>query len=304
MVGVISINFLNLLLIQEGIISSRFNFFGVYSLLYGILLRRYKLDQGKDNSVRIRFNLFENILLIVISAYTVIQISFVEEPQFFGYDDLETIPGILLMLVSSFRGAIRFFRNSDAATLEKLLFGSSSVLSLLLVGEFLIDYSTSGNTYYVITLSIFLLTYIFINALIIHGLAMTKSSQFASTSKYNNSGLSEDSQIDIAEKLESYLMQSAPFLDPHYSLDLLSEDIGIPKAQISQTLSIHFKKNFFEWMNEKRALKAKETIDLDSEEKLSVKEVMYNSGFNSKSTFLKHFKNLTGHTPTEYRKLK
>jgi len=36
---------------------------------------------------------------------------------------------------------------------------------------------------------------------------------------------------------------------------------------------------------------------------MTIQEIMYQSGFNSKSSFNKEFKKLNGTTPSEYRKL-
>ena len=42
-------------------------------------------------------------------------------------------------------------------------------------------------------------------------------------------------------------------------------------------------------------------VDVSTTEK-AIQEIMYQAGFNSKSSFNKEFKKLNGITPTEYRK--
>jgi AraC-like DNA-binding protein len=40
----------------------------------------------------------------------------------------------------------------------------------------------------------------------------------------------------------------------------------------------------------------------DADPKVTIQEIMYQAGFNSKSSFNKEFKKLNGVTPTEYRR--
>ena len=61
-------------------------------------------------------------------------------------------------------------------------------------------------------------------------------------------------------------------------------------------------KNFYNYIN---ALRIKEFIRLASlpeSKKYTMLSLAYECGFNSKSTFNKHFKENTGKTPTEYFK--
>ena len=45
-------------------------------------------------------------------------------------------------------------------------------------------------------------------------------------------------------------------------------------------------------------------VKLKTNKKITIIEAMYQSGFNSKSSFNKEFKKLTGQTPSEFKKSK
>jgi AraC-like DNA-binding protein len=55
-------------------------------------------------------------------------------------------------------------------------------------------------------------------------------------------------------------------------------------------------------VNEYRIKKAMEILRDPQHEKMTVLEVLYEVGFNSKSSFNTVFKKYTGKTPTQYRK--
>lgn len=55
-------------------------------------------------------------------------------------------------------------------------------------------------------------------------------------------------------------------------------------------------------MNEYRIEKAMEILKDPSQKELTVLEILYQVGFNSKSSFNTSFKKYTGKTPTDFRK--
>ena len=60
--------------------------------------------------------------------------------------------------------------------------------------------------------------------------------------------------------------------------------------------------HFFDFVNEYRIKKAMEILADASKNHLTVLEILYEVGFNSKSSFNTAFKKYTKQTPTEYRK--
>jgi AraC-like DNA-binding protein len=92
-----------------------------------------------------------------------------------------------------------------------------------------------------------------------------------------------------------------PYLDDALTLQKLAEKISIPEKQLSILINQSAGKHFFDFINEFRINYAK-TL-LKEQPQLTVLEVLYEAGFNSKSSFYTAFKKETGITPTDYRKL-
>ena len=90
------------------------------------------------------------------------------------------------------------------------------------------------------------------------------------------------------------------FLNPDLTIKDVADHIGSNTKNVSQVINQMHQKNFFDYINSYRCAEVKQI--LKAEENSTILEAMYHSGFNSKSSFNKEFKKLTGQTPTEYKK--
>jgi AraC-like DNA-binding protein len=60
--------------------------------------------------------------------------------------------------------------------------------------------------------------------------------------------------------------------------------------------------SFYDFINTYRVEKAKQLLTEGAYRNAKVIHIAYDSGFSHKSTFLRSFKKVTGHTPSEFRK--
>jgi len=104
----------------------------------------------------------------------------------------------------------------------------------------------------------------------------------------------------VLQVLSKYMNTEKPYLDPELSLQKLAVGIHLPEKQLSQLINQHIGKHFFDYVNEFRIDKAK--VLLKEQTDLTVLEILYEIGFNSKSSFYTAFKKETHQTPTAYRK--
>lgn len=102
--------------------------------------------------------------------------------------------------------------------------------------------------------------------------------------------------------LESYMQASEPYLDPDLSVETLANNIDANPKQLSTLINQYMGKNFFNYVNAYRIEKAKLLLSDPVQAKRSVLVILYEVGFNSKSSFNTAFKKYTGHTPSSYRK--
>jgi len=119
--------------------------------------------------------------------------------------------------------------------------------------------------------------------------------------KYRNSSLTEDRKEEINVLLNDYFIKKRPFLNPDLDMRLLSDALDVPKHQLTEVLSTVMKKNFFQYVNEYRVEAVKKM--LVKKRDYSIEAIGYECGFNSKSSFFKVFKQITGMTPLNWYKL-
>lgn len=107
----------------------------------------------------------------------------------------------------------------------------------------------------------------------------------------------------ILKKIVNALKKDRLYLNPELNLKDLSEAIDSNSRKVSQVINDTLGKSFFDLINTYRIEAAKERFKKNKDSKLTVLEIMYDVGFNSKSSFNTQFKNRTGLTPSEYMKL-
>ncbi len=102
--------------------------------------------------------------------------------------------------------------------------------------------------------------------------------------------------------VEDFMKNEEPFLDASLTLHSLAGKTEIPAKDLSLLINHHLSKHFFDFVNEYRIEKAKELLSSPDRKEYTVLEILYEVGFNSKSSFNTAFKKHCGLTPTEYRK--
>ena len=120
--------------------------------------------------------------------------------------------------------------------------------------------------------------------------------------------ISED-QIDTSQihseeinKLKQVMVTNEPFLDASLTINKLSRQLNMSSRELSVLINQELNQHFFDFINAYRIEKAKNILKDSSQKKLTVLEILYEVGFNSKSSFNTAFKKHTGTTPTNYRK--
>ncbi|MBZ4034655.1 helix-turn-helix transcriptional regulator [Flavobacterium sp. 17A] len=101
--------------------------------------------------------------------------------------------------------------------------------------------------------------------------------------------------------LKDYMIEKEPFLDPSLTIQQLSNQIEIPVRDLSVLINHHINQHFFDFVNEYRIQKAMNILKDPSKSQFTVLEILYEVGFNSKSSFNTSFKKYTNLTPTAYR---
>ncbi len=130
------------------------------------------------------------------------------------------------------------------------------------------------------------------------------SSDQNDTIKYKRSSLKEKDAMELMEKLKKVMEVEKIYLQNNIKLTDLAEYMGISTNHLSQIINDKFGKNFYDFFNGYRIEEAKRLLNGTDVYQPTIIEVAFSSGFRSKSSFNKIFKEHTSMTPTQFRKSK
>ncbi|EZH74146.1 hypothetical protein ATO12_14830 [Aquimarina atlantica] len=103
-------------------------------------------------------------------------------------------------------------------------------------------------------------------------------------------------------KLKEFMSEKEPYLDSDLTIKSLANQMQMEERDLSILINTQLNLNFYEFINTYRINKAKKILEDTSQSKLTILEILYQVGYNSKSSFNTAFKKATGITPTVYRK--
>ena len=86
------------------------------------------------------------------------------------------------------------------------------------------------------------------------------------------------------------------------SISEVASQLGCTELELSQLLNSHMKVNFANFINVYRVKEIKLRLTQENLSKYTLKALSEQCGFNSKTTFYRVFKNVTGMPPMEYCK--
>ena len=105
-----------------------------------------------------------------------------------------------------------------------------------------------------------------------------------------------------AQDLLNYMRNKKAYLEPELTLEQLASQLALKPRVLSQTINEILGQNFYDFINRYRIEEAARLLTNPKDKKITILEVLYEVGFNSKSSFNTLFKKYTGLTPTEFRK--
>lgn len=123
-----------------------------------------------------------------------------------------------------------------------------------------------------------------------------------STDSPADAGYSKELLEQTARLLVAGMETGRLFLNPQLDVAALSKAIGVPAKLISATLNQHLDRSFSQFINEYRVAAFKERIAMPGASELTMAGLAISCGFSSAATFQRVFKQMTGVTPTEFKK--
>jgi AraC-like DNA-binding protein len=124
---------------------------------------------------------------------------------------------------------------------------------------------------------------------------------FVQPERYKHSNLSEADKKIILNQILGFIQKEKSYLNPALTLKDLAETIHLPQRAVSQVINEFLGKNFYDFINAYRIEEAKRLLTDPAFGAKTVLEILYQVGYNSKSSFNHAFKDNTGMTPLEFK---
>ena len=98
------------------------------------------------------------------------------------------------------------------------------------------------------------------------------------------------------------MVERKPYLNSSLTIQDISDEIKIPVRDLSLLINHQLGQHFYDFVNAYRIESAMNILKDETKSRVTILEILYEVGFNSKSSFNTAFKKHTGNTPTSYRK--
>jgi len=196
---------------------------------------------------------------------------------------------VILYLYMSHRLIDNFYRRLQPVLMDKPRFAFRSLdKSLFLLGACCV-LSLLGEPFY-------LPVAVVLMAMVVSAISGSNSGIPLTTPVTDRSDAREK-----ARRLKEAVAANRLYEDPELTLAALAVKLSIPPHDLSRIINTGLEKNFNDFINEFRVREIARKMQDPAYDPITLLGLAYESGFNSKTTFNRVFKEMTGKTPVDYK---
>ena len=118
--------------------------------------------------------------------------------------------------------------------------------------------------------------------------------------KYQKSGLSAEASETLHRQLAEMMRDNRPYRESELSLSDLAALLNTQSNYLSRVINEKEGKNFYDYINTLRIEEFKRIAESPESKKYTLLALAEQCGFNSKSSFNRYFKKVTGRSPSEF----
>ncbi|EAR00560.1 helix-turn-helix domain-containing protein [Maribacter sp. HTCC2170] len=122
--------------------------------------------------------------------------------------------------------------------------------------------------------------------------------------KYQSSNLDKESIDSYFNEIIQLFIEEKMFLESQLKIEDVAKRMNITVHKVSQIINSKSNKSFFDFVNGYRVMYFKKILSDPDKRKFTILSLGIESGFNSKASMNRVFKNFVGQSPKEYQKSK
>jgi len=285
------------------------------SLLFGPLIYFYVNSFLKKSNIFQARNLLHFLPFVIVTI--ILLFYYVGKNDFIIWQSNITLSNTILILLHNFiylvdcvlimkkkditfKGFFKIVQTSPHKTWLQLLLLGFIVIWIVNLNSWAIIMIVQKPSWCAYTASIYaLIVFVFVNLLMF--MVLLNPDIYYVITKYKNTKVKEEDKSEYVKKIVAHFELNKPFLNPEITLETLANELSLSPRMLSQIINETFNKTFKSFILEFRI---KESMQLLSDQKygnLTILEILYKVGFNTKSAFNNQFKLHTNLTPQEYR---
>ncbi len=118
--------------------------------------------------------------------------------------------------------------------------------------------------------------------------------------KYQKTAIDPALMSTVHQELSHLMQTERLFKDPALNLDGLAMRLGVSSNTLSQVINTMEQRNFYDYINDFRVEEFKRIALLPENNQFTLLSLAFEVGFNSKTSFNRNFKKVTGRSPKEF----
>lgn len=148
----------------------------------------------------------------------------------------------------------------------------------------------------------YILFWLFINVFFFKAIIQPDQFLCIDENKLRPVKIPEEKSRNFFKMIDEEINGNQLFLDPDLNLHHVALTVNLSDRKVSQSIRQNTNVSFIDYINSKRIEYARNLLVTTTQSKKNILEILYESGFNSKSVFNTQFKKHTGKSPKDYRK--
>lgn len=118
-----------------------------------------------------------------------------------------------------------------------------------------------------------------------------------------NKSQNKEANAEYTQKIVDVLTTQRLYLNPELGLTDLAQAVDLSPNIVSHCINTGLGLSFNDFVNGYRIEEVKRRLQNNAADRFTLLSIAYESGFNSKSTFNRTFKEITGFSPKDYKKM-
>jgi len=258
--------------------------------------------------------------LLIIPYKIGVLIGYQNESYYYSYLfysnflELTSVPMLLFLLILSYKKILKYEKKNTPYDIDKITHPLNWLKKTLMVffilsiiwGVFVVRFVILGyhnQSFYLLWLSISFVTYwLGYIGIYKYGVSEQRKKIRIFTNKKITDIIYATANNKHIKDLEKLLIQKKQFLNPALTQEVVAKKLNLSKSHLSRIINSELDTSFTNYLNSLRVEQAKQYIENESFTNYTIAAIGLEAGFNSKSTFNKAFKKVTGLTPSGYKK--